>query len=565
MRTKLSSESEFGHVSAVALAASTGSVGFVDRWRLAVDRRPVALAVRRWAALVGLGLVYAIGALLPFWYLTSPEAGAAFFPAAGLTLAALALSPRRTWPLWLAAVAIAEATVDLTHGQTVALAAGFTLANVLEPLVGASLLLWAITGREHNLRRTLTGYVTSAVVVGPLVGALVGAATALLLAKQSGSSSFFLVFGKWWLGDALGVLVVASVIVSWARPSRVESRAPIPARVTIVAVATALMVFPALLWQHPVVYAVLPVLIWAAFVGGTQAVTLAGVGVAFAADWAAITGRADRLLAPSPAGVQLVFVQIFLAVTLLTGMTLAVEVAERRRGEHNARKADAERASAERTMVEVAAAERRSLARDAHDIVGHGLNVMLLQAGAVRRVLDSDPVVAKDLLSSLETVGRRACRDLDVALAATSPTAEVVASGRGLSSLPALVAAMRMTGMRVELDMDSALVAADDRRDISTLVDWSAYRIVQEALTNVTKHAPDAAVQVTVRADADNLYVRVVDDGHDSASSNGRDSGRGVIGMRERVTALSGSIEVGPDGHHGFAVRARLPLRQALT
>src|SRR5205823_822685 len=135
-----SSESEFGHVSAVALAASTGSVGFVDRWRLAVDRRPVALAVRRWAALaglaVGLGLVYAIGALLPFWYLTSPEAGAAFFPAAGLTLAALALSPRRTWPLWLAAVAIAEATVDLTHGQTVALAAGFTLANVLEPLVG---------------------------------------------------------------------------------------------------------------------------------------------------------------------------------------------------------------------------------------------------------------------------------------------------------------------------------------------------------------------------------------------------------------------------------------------
>ena len=73
-----------------------------------------------------------------------------------------------------------------------------------------------------------------------------------------------------------------------------------------------------------VVYAVLPVLIWAAFVGGTQAVTLAGVGVAFAADWAAITGRADRLLAPSPAGVQLVFIQIFLAVTLLTGMTLAV-------------------------------------------------------------------------------------------------------------------------------------------------------------------------------------------------------------------------------------------------
>ena len=87
---------------------------------------------------IGLGGLYALGALLPFWYLKSPEAGAAFFPSAGLTLAVLLLTPRRTWPIWLAVIGVSEFLVDITHGQRAAMAIGFAFANMLEPLVGAA-------------------------------------------------------------------------------------------------------------------------------------------------------------------------------------------------------------------------------------------------------------------------------------------------------------------------------------------------------------------------------------------------------------------------------------------
>ena len=84
-----------------------------------------------------------LGALLTFWYFSAPETGVAFFPPAGLTLAVLLLTPRRSWPLWLAAVAVAEIWIDLAHGQTIFMAAGFATANVAEPLIGASLFLMA--------------------------------------------------------------------------------------------------------------------------------------------------------------------------------------------------------------------------------------------------------------------------------------------------------------------------------------------------------------------------------------------------------------------------------------
>src|SRR4051812_32860185 len=87
------------------------------------------------AQVVVVGGLYALGALLTFWYFHAPEKGVAFFPPAGLTVATLLLTRRRMWPLWLAAVAVAEIAVDLTHGQSIVMAAGFAAANVVEPLV----------------------------------------------------------------------------------------------------------------------------------------------------------------------------------------------------------------------------------------------------------------------------------------------------------------------------------------------------------------------------------------------------------------------------------------------
>src|SRR6185436_17019676 len=110
------------------------------------------------ATAVGLAVLYALGALLPFSYLASQAAGAAFFPPAGLTLSILVLTPRSRWPLWLAAVAAAECFVDLTHGQSVAAAMGFVLANTIEPLVGASLMCWYRGRHQLSLRPQLLNF-----------------------------------------------------------------------------------------------------------------------------------------------------------------------------------------------------------------------------------------------------------------------------------------------------------------------------------------------------------------------------------------------------------------------
>jgi len=139
-----------------------------------------------------------------------------------------------------------------------------------------------------------------------------------------------------------------------------------------------------------------------------------------------------------------------------------------------------------------------------------------------------------------------------VALAMTMASPDLQ-PGRGLENLPELVVAMRNASMRVDL------VTIGDGPEISTLVDWSAYRIVQEALTNVAKHAPGAAVTVTVRYGDQEVWLSVVDDGAESPSTRSGE-GRGIIGMRERAVALGGELEIGPVEPRGFAVSARLPL-----
>jgi signal transduction histidine kinase len=200
--------------------------------------------------------------------------------------------------------------------------------------------------------------------------------------------------------------------------------------------------------------------------------------------------------------------------------------------------------------------ERRRIAQETHDIVGHALNVMLLQAGAARRVLDDDAQQTRELLESLEAVGRHAFDDLDVALGLADQAPQGVAN-LGLASVPVLVDMMRQAGMSIELDVEG-----NGHRSVSTLVDWSGYRIIQEALTNAAKYAPRAHTEIHVRHDADAVLISVVDDGAGGTPVKGPSGtmGRGLIGMRERVAVLGGDIQIGPDGGAGFAVRARLPV-----
>jgi integral membrane sensor domain MASE1 len=221
---------------------------------------------------VGLGAAYALGAWVPFWYLSSPAAGAAFFPPAGLTLATLVLTPRRTWPLWLGVFAAAEFSVDVAHQQAVALAVGFALANTLEPLVGARLIGESIR-RWNGYRARTVAFAAFGVVSGPVVGAAVGATTTAIFSPSG--QGWWATATTWWLGDALGVVVVGAAILTWSRWSIHKRRASLtsmPAIAGLAAGAGGAVIATAVVWHAPAVLAALPVLVWAAFAGGPLAV-----------------------------------------------------------------------------------------------------------------------------------------------------------------------------------------------------------------------------------------------------------------------------------------------------
>ncbi len=525
--------------------------------RIPAPARIELTGARLVGVMVGLGALYALGALLPFWFLDSPESGALFFPAAGLTLAALAFTQPRVWPFLLVAIAVAEIAVDMTHGLKFSLAVGFALANTIEPAVGALGLRWS-SRRRMTQSESLIKYVCSAMVLGPIVGGIIGATTAAVFG--SGAVGWFEIAWHWALGDAIGVLVVATPIFAWMYPRLFDARLGLLGNLAIAIVAIGVTVLPPLLWDRPLLYAVLPVLMFAALRGGTRTVTLAGLGVAFAANWVAVHGRAHDLMGTADATAALVWVQVFLAVTLLAALAFAVEVGERLRGEQVLRETEASRVQAEFAAIAAAEGERRRIARETHDVVGHALNVMLLQTGAARRVLDTDPEKARDLLESIESTGRSAFGDLDVALGLVDRSPDLD-PGRGLAMVPELIEVMRRAGVTVGLRIEG------EPRELSTLVDWSAYRIIQEALTNVVKHAAGARADVTIAFTPDEVRLSVIDTGSGVTrnGTNGRNgsprNGRGFVGMRERVAVLGGDVVTGPEPGAGFAVRVRLPDR----
>ena len=207
------------------------------------------------------------------------------------------------------------------------------------------------------------------------------------------------------------------------------------------------------------------------------------------------------------------------------------------------------------------AGERARIARELHDVVAHSVSVMVVQAGAAEEVLGADPVKAREPLRSVQDTGRQALVELRRLLGVlrTDRSEAALAPQPGLDQVGALAAQVREAGLAVELRVEGA------RNGIPAGVDLAAYRIVQEALTNVLKHATasHAAVHVGYRPDA--IELQVLDDGHGpiGAGHDGAGTGQGLIGMRERASLYGGVVEARPRAEGGFAVRARLPVRSA--
>jgi len=198
--------------------------------------------------------------------------------------------------------------------------------------------------------------------------------------------------------------------------------------------------------------------------------------------------------------------------------------------------------------------ERLRIAQELHDVVAHSMGVIAVQAGVGAHVIDSDPAEAKRSLDAISVTSRTTLTEIRRLLGVLRADGDAAyAPAPGLADLPALVADVGSAGVAVDVVVDGT------PGDLPPGVDLTAYRIVQEALTNVLKHAGPAHVTVTVGYAPDAVTLEVVDDGR---GTNGRDTagGHGIVGMRERVGVYGGSLEVGPRLGGGFRVAARLPL-----
>lgn len=211
-----------------------------------------------------------------------------------------------------------------------------------------------------------------------------------------------------------------------------------------------------------------------------------------------------------------------------------------------------ERAQAERYAV---AEERARIARELHDAVGHAIATMTVQAGAERMALGDRRPETSRVLQQIEVTGRETLQEMRrlVGVLRTSEDAADLAPQPGLARLAALAEQMERSGLAVDLRLTGELA------DVPTGVDISAYRIVQEGLTNVLKHAD--ARRARVRVDVLDGYVRieVTDDGQARPTVADR-TGHGLSGMRERVLIFGGSCEAGPGPDGGWRLRARLPM-----
>ena len=203
------------------------------------------------------------------------------------------------------------------------------------------------------------------------------------------------------------------------------------------------------------------------------------------------------------------------------------------------------------------AEERARIARELHDVVAHSMSVMVVQAGAARRVMEDQPQRAREALGSIETTGRQALAEMRRLLGVLRKEDDqklALAPQPGLEQLGALVEEFQEAGLPVDL------VVEGEPASLPQGVDLSAYRVVQEALTNTLKHAGSARARVLVRYGERDLVVEVNDDGHGAPTEQEGGKGHGLVGMRERVGLFGGELHAGPAHSGGYSVRARFPV-----
>jgi signal transduction histidine kinase len=357
-----------------------------------------------------------------------------------------------------------------------------------------------------------------------------------------------------WAGAALLLIAFVLLVAGAGRPQ--------------LALAVPVMALPlALFRRRPVAAALLMVLgsslvSWAGreewYAGNVAILTIVVADVAVGYVAAVRPRRASVTVAALALGTQVgfSFVHFTGAAAQVAGVqalaivtTWVVGSSVRQRGQYAA----ARRNEAEARAVQ---AERLRIARELHDMIAHSIGVIAIQAGVGRRVIDTQPAEARNALTAIEDTSRdtlAALRRMLGTLRRTDPGSQPAPldPAPGLADLDDLVARTRDAGVRVDLRRQG------DPRPLPPDVDLSAYRIIQEAVTNVIRHAGTQRCDVLVDQRPDELTVEITDDGR---SAGGAGQGYGIVGMRERVGLLGGEFAAGPQPGGGFRVAARIPV-----
>jgi signal transduction histidine kinase len=342
--------------------------------------------------------------------------------------------------------------------------------------------------------------------------------------------------------DAIGYALLLVVTA----PLAVRNRYPVAA-LAVVTSAIVALIWLAQPWPFWIVALVLA--IWAAVAAGHRRATIV-IGVAFVATFlvAGATLRAGHAIDPDA--------PLWLVGWLVASFILG-EVSRSRREyveQVEQRAIDAERTREEEARRR-AGEERLRIARELHDVLAHSISVINVQAGVAVHLLDKQPDQARTALVAISQASKEAMQELRATLGVLRQVDDVEprAPAPGLAGLGDLLETGRAAGLEVSLE------TTGEPRPLPPATDLAAYRIVQESLTNVTRHAGASRVSVTIRHAPRDVEITVEDDGAGLVPGATLRLGNGLTGMRERAAAAGGELEAGPRPSGGFRVWARLP------
>jgi signal transduction histidine kinase len=343
-----------------------------------------------------------------------------------------------------------------------------------------------------------------------------------------------------WLGSAAGSHRVVAAFLAPVVATTVAIRRRFPFLAGVVAQGAVALAFA--FWSDTQIFgtsiawfcSLYALTVWTPF-----AQFVAGAAFVLVSNLAAAAGSSGTLQRSTP----------FAVVTLIVMIIVRRVISNRERR--------AELAERERDLVarEAVVEERARIARELHDAIAHNVSMMVVQAGAERRVIEETNGSTREVLETIEHIGRGALtemRRLVGMLRSDSP--DPLEPQPGLGDLPTLVARVGDSGLPVELHVEG------ERRELPVGIELSAYRIVQEALTNALKHAGDATASVHVRYGRDSLELEITDGGG-KARESVVSGGHGLAGMRERVALYGGVLQAEPRPSGGFTVRVLLPIR----